>query len=115
MLDNEFCDFLEYEISKVFSNSSNEKIRHFWCDGILLPTFETEYSEKFVNDNRKVTLAAYLGLTGQDKYELTIHFGNKALSKYARGLDISDCVPKPEVQDWFSIDTEQLKMEIQLL
>lgn len=114
MLNNEFCQFLEYEISKAFSNSSNEELKHFWCDGVLLPTFDTEYSKEFVNKKKKITLTAYLGVTGQDKYNLTIHFGNKALSKYARGLDISECLPKPEEQDWFSVDIEQLKMEIQL-
>ena len=50
MLDNEFCSFLEHEISKAFANSNNDRVKHFWCDGVLLPTFENEYSKKFVND-----------------------------------------------------------------
>ncbi len=115
MLDTDFCVLLENKISKVFANSSNDKLKHFWCDGVLLPTFNTEYSVKFVNDNRKVTLTAFIGRTGQDKYDLTIHFGNKALSKYARGLDILECMPKSEDVNSFIIDTEKLKMDIQLL
>ena len=51
MLDNEFCEFLEYEISKAFTNSTNKKVKHFWCDGVLLPTFANEYSKNFVSDN----------------------------------------------------------------
>jgi len=112
MLDTDFCMLLEGEISKAFANSSNDKIKRFWCDGVLLPTFKVNILRTFLNDNRKITVTVF---AGQDKYELTIHFGNKALSRYARGLNISESVPKPEEQNWFSIDTEQLKMDIQLL
>jgi hypothetical protein len=114
MLDNEFCEFLEYEISKAFTNSTNDRVKHFWCDGVLLPTFENEYSKKFVNDNRQIVMTAFMGLSGQDKYELTLKFGNKSLSKYTRDLDISECVPNPENSNWFDIDIESQKISIQL-
>ena len=114
MLDNEFCEFLEYEISKAFTNSTNDRVKHFWCDGVLLPTFENEYSKKFVNDNRQIVMTAFMGLSGQDKYELTLKFGNKSLSKYAKDLDISECVPNPESINWFDIDIERQKISIQL-
>jgi hypothetical protein len=114
MLDNEFCEFLEYEISKAFTNSTNDIVKHFWCDGVLLPTFENEYSKKFVNDNRQIIMTAFIGLSGQDKYELTLKFGNKALSKYARDLDISECVPTLDNNNWFDIDIERQKILIQL-
>lgn len=74
MLDPNFCDFLEYEISKACTNSTNEELKHFWCDGVLLPSNENEYSEKFVNDERKIVMTALIGVTGQDKYELIMKF-----------------------------------------
>jgi hypothetical protein len=114
MLDNEFCEFLEYEISKAFASSSNDQVKHFWCDGVLLPTFENEYSKKFVNDNRQIVMTAFIGLSGQDKYELTLKFGNKALSKYARDLEISECVPDPKKDNWFDMDIERRRILIQL-
>lgn len=114
MLNNKFCAFLEYEISRVFANSTDDRIKHFWCDGVSLPTFENEYSKKFVTDNRQIVLTAFTGLSGQDKYELILKFGNKALSKYARDLDISECVPNPENNNWFDIDIERQKISIQL-
>ena len=43
MIDNKFCEFLEDEISKYFTNSVNDNVKGFWGDGILLPTFENEY------------------------------------------------------------------------
>ena len=114
MLDIKFCEFLEHEMSKAFAESNNDQVKGFWCDGILLPTFENEYSKKFVNDNRKIVIIAFIGLSGQDKYELTLKFGNKALSRYARDLEISECVPNLENPDWFDIDIERKKILIQL-
>jgi len=64
MLNNDFCDFLERQLSKAFANSSIDSIKNFWCDGILPPTFENQYSKKFVNDNRKVVMTAFVGVSG---------------------------------------------------
>ena len=114
MLDQEFCEYLEYEICKVFANNKNENLKHFTCDGVLLPTFESQYSQKFVNDNRQVLMTAYLGLDGQDKYELVLLFGRKAQSKYARNLDISECVPNPVADNWLEVDIEKKIIKVQL-
>lgn len=114
MIDSEFCKFLEHVISMAFVNSTNDRFKHFWCDGVLLPTFENQYSKKFVNDNRQITLTAFAGLLGQDKYELILKFGNKALSKYTRDLDISECVPNSENKNGFEFDIERRKISIQL-
>lgn len=113
MIDQEFCIFLEYEICKAFQLSDNEQVKGFWCDGVLLPFFENYYSQKFVNDNRKITMTAFTGKTGQDEYELTLNFGKKALSRYARGLAISDCIPDFKKPHSFDIDTTKKKLTIQ--
>ncbi len=114
MLDQDFCEFLEYEICKAFTHSDNEQIKYFWCDGVLLNQPDNSYSQKFVNDNRQVKLKAFIGIDGQTEYELTLIFGNKSLSRYARNMDIKACVPNPDKQNWFNIDTEQHKIVIQL-
>lgn len=114
MINQGFCDFLEYEICKAFEQSDNEQIKGFWCDGVLLNQSDSHYSQKFVNDNRQITLKAFIGKDGQTEYELTLKFGNKALSRLARNLDIKECVPNPNKHNWFYIDTKQNKMEIQL-
>ncbi|MBU8883042.1 hypothetical protein KSK37_08110 [Kaistella sp. DKR-2] len=113
-IDQDFCQFLEYEICKAFEHSDNDQIKGFWCDGILLDQPDSSYSPKYVNDNRQVKLKAFIGKDGQDEYELILKFGNKALSRYARNLDIKKCVPSPDKQNWFNIDTERNKIEIQL-
>ncbi|WP_425638216.1 hypothetical protein ACPUEN_02300 [Algoriphagus yeomjeoni] len=114
IINQDFCEFLVYEICKVFEYSNNDQIKGFWCDGILLNQPDSSYSQKFVNDNRQITLKAFIGKDGQTEYELTLKFGDQALSKYARNLDIKECVPNPDKQNWFNIDTKRNKIEIQL-
>lgn len=114
MLDQSFCTFLEYEITKAFANSDNEVIKGLWCDGVLLPESSNSYSQKFVNDNRQIILKAFIGKDGQTEYELTLKFGNKALSRYARDLDIKECLPNMDKTKCFVIDTKERKIEIQL-
>jgi len=114
MLDQEFFEFLEYEICKAFEYSINEETKGFWCDGVLLSEPDMYYSQKFVNDNREIKLKAFIGTDGQSEYELTLKFGNKALSRFARKLDIKECVPDPEKPNFFNLDTEHNKIEIKL-
>lgn len=114
MIDHNFCDFLEYEICKAFKQSHNHEIKGFFCDGILLSEPDSHYSQKSVNDKRQVLLKAFIGQDGQTEYELTLKFGDKALSRYARDLDIKACVPDAEKQNWFHIDTIRRKIEIRL-
>jgi hypothetical protein len=114
MLDKNFCDFLEYQICKAFEHSDNKEIKGFWCDGVILTEPDKYYSQKFVNDNRQVTLKAFIGKDGQTEYELKLKFGDKALSQYTRNLDIKECVPNPNKVNWFEIDISQKKIEILL-
>ncbi|POY36752.1 hypothetical protein C3K47_10365 [Solitalea longa] len=114
MLDQDFCEYLEYEICKAFEQSNYDQIKGYWCDGVLLNQPDSCYSQKFVNDNRQVSLKAFLGQNGQTQYELILKFGKKALSRFARNLDIKECVPSPDKQNWLNIDTMRNIIEIQL-
>jgi hypothetical protein len=114
MLNQDFCDFLEYEICKAFEYSNNDAIKGFWCDGVTFSRPDIYYSQNFVNDNKEIKLKAFIGNDGQTEYELTLKFGEKALSRYAKNLDIQECVPKPDKLNWFKIDKEENKIEIQL-
>lgn len=114
MLDQDFCSFLEYEIGKAFKQSENDQIKWYWCDGVLPNQPESCYSQKFVNDNRQITLKAFLGKDGQTEYELTLKFGKKSLSCYVNNLDLKECVSSQNKQNWFVIDTKRNKIEIQL-
>lgn len=114
MIDQDFCDFLEYELCRAFENSDKEKVKGFWCDGVLLSETDDSYSKKYVNDNKKVRFRAFIGKDGQSEYGLILKFGKKALSRFARGLDIKECIPKQNIDDWFDIDIDNNIIELQL-
>jgi hypothetical protein len=114
MIDRNFCEQIEYKICEVFRKLDNENTKGFWCDGVLLSESETCYKSKFINDNRKIKLKAFVGKDGQNEYELTLLFSSKSLSKVARQLDFIDTFPRDNFDTKFAIDTEQRKIEIQL-
>ena len=114
MIDQEFCDFLEFKMSEFLTVLNKSKTKGFWCDGVCLNNDPTFYSLKYINDKRETNLKAFIGEHGQSEYKLTLKFGKKALSKYARNLEIKACVPNSIEPMWFKIDTELKKIEIQL-
>ena len=104
MINQDFCAYLEYAITLALANSANDQKKHCWCDGILLPDDQSEYSQKSINDRRKLTLTAHFGVDGQDQCEMILKFGKKSLSLYARNLDLKACIPSRENDDWITID-----------
>lgn len=114
MLDRDFCEYLEYLICKAFKHLKSEDVRGFWCDGVLLNQPDNLYSQKYVIDNRQVSLKAFIGKDGQTEHELILLLGNQALSRFERNLDIKECVPNPEKPGWFSVDEKLKRIEIQL-
>jgi hypothetical protein len=122
MLTKDFLVFLEYEISEALGNSEDKNTRRCWCDGVILPENEEEYSIKRVNDKRKVVTGAWIDEgrvkgkeIGQYIYQLTIHFGRKSISNYVKGKELIKCVPSAETDEWIYLDTEEKIIEIRLL
>lgn len=115
MIDIEFCELLESKITSALQISTDNRTKTYWCDGVLLPTFDYEYSQKYVNDNRRITLTAFIGVDGQDRYEIVLLFGRNALSRYARGLDVSDCIPDFEATGGLTFDSFKKQVLIELL
>jgi hypothetical protein len=114
MLDQEFLITLEYKICAAFKSIDNESLNWFWCDGVLLSEPDSYYSQKSINDKRQAELKAYIGKDGQTVYNLTLKFGRKALSRYARNLDIAQCIPETPPENWFYIDVDKKEVVIQL-
>lgn len=114
MIDQDFCDFLEYEICKALMHSGNTEIKGFWCDGVTFLQSDHYYAQTFVNENKEIKLKTFIGKEGQTEFELTLKFGNNALSRFSRNLDLKACVPSLEKQNWFDIDTNRNQITIQL-
>ena len=102
--DQDFCSYLEFHLCAAFKNSKDKTIQGLWCDGINDEALNK--SKKNVNDTRQLITKAWIGPDGQDEYEMTIHFGPKSLSKYAKDLDLKSCVPPDSSTDWIAIDTD---------
>ncbi len=115
MIDKEFCSFLEYKLCHAFSNSVDLKIKGYCCDGILLPYSDNEISKKYVDDRHEIVMTTFIGFDGQDRYTLILKFGNKSLSRYARGLAIKECIPSVSENEWYDIDTLNRFITIRLL
>ena len=116
MLDDNFFNKLEQEIiPNALEQLANPDAKGFWCDGVTTGVSDYFYSKQFVNDNRYVPLVAYIGKDGQSEYQLILYFGPKALSRSARELSIEECIPDTDASEWFTIDVQQQKIEIQML
>ena len=113
--NKEFCARLEYRICHELEKSTDPELKGFWCDGISwLPT-EKQLTKKHVNDNRKIETKAWIGKTGQTEFRAIINFGKKALSKYAKEMDLTECIPDLESQaEWIEIDIENKILKIEL-
>ncbi|WP_435624762.1 hypothetical protein [Flagellimonas sp.] len=113
--NEEFCTRLEFRLCKEFSDSNDSKLKGFWCDGVSwLPT-DNQLTRKHVNDKRIIITKAWIGKSGQDVYQATIHFGKKSLSNYAKGKELTECIPELDSEtDWIEIDIEGKTIDIRL-
>jgi len=113
-IDENFCVYLEYHLGLVFQKSDDERVKHFWCDGVAIPSSD-QLERKFVNDKRKLVTKAWIGKDGQSEYEISIKLGKYALRRFAKGKSLKDCIPGQENSDWIEIDVEMKKIELSLL
>jgi len=110
--NEEFCTRLEYRICHELEKSTDSDLKGFWCDGVSWFPTKKQLTKKYVNDKRKIETKAWIGKTGQTEFKATVHFGKKALSKYAEGMDLTECIPDLESQaEWIEIDLENKNIE----
>lgn len=111
MLDQDFCAFLEYQISSALQQLQQDEGKGYWCDGVLpLPTHD--YSIQAVNRTREIILKAFIGKDGQSTYTLILKLGNRAFSRYSRNLDITAHMPDVTDAGSWNIDMTEKTMEI---
>ncbi len=108
--NKDFCAHLEYHLGVTFEKSSRDEFRGFWCDGIM----HRRIAKKLINDTRLIETTAWLGKEGQDEYTMIIKLGEKALSRFAKGTSMIDCIPDSDGMDWIEIDIDKFKIQISL-
>jgi hypothetical protein len=118
MLDKDFLVMLEFAISNALENATEKNKRSYWCDGIILPDSEDDYSQKKINDSRQILLRAVIprGQYQEKQYwfDLILKFGKYSLRRYAKGTNIEDCIPDTNNADWIELDLEERIIEVQL-
>ncbi|OOQ57449.1 UPF0158 family protein [Mucilaginibacter pedocola] len=112
--DKSFCYELEYRLSEAFRNSTDKIIKHIWCDGVLIPTDDMQLSREHIFTNHTIETEAFIGESGQDKYQMTIKLGLQSLKKCKDGDELSDCLPDASSLNWVSLDIENRTIEVQL-
>lgn len=103
---------LEVWLGQAFEALPYPDFQGFWCDGVVMDQAESYYSQKYINDKREVQFKTWAGESGQTPYALILKFGPKALSRYARGLDIRICMP--DEGSGVEIDPEHKRIVVQL-
>ena len=115
VFNEEFCTKLEFRICRELEKSEDLELKGFWCDGISWFPNENQLTKKHVNDKRKLETKAWIGKTGQTEFKAIIHFGKKALSKYAKEIELTECIPDLESKaEWIQIDLRTKTVEIKL-
>ncbi len=116
MIDEQFCTLLEIAIMQGLPGFSNKEIQDIVPDGIinLYDPTDVNFSKKFVNDNRYIILRIWT-LAPDIEYKLILLLGNKALSRYARGLDLLSCIPDEINENNMRIDIGRVEIVVVLL
>ncbi len=111
--DESFCLYLECYLELAFSESHDERIKYFSCDGVMMPP-PNQLHKKFINDKRKLTTKAWIGTDGQTEYEMIIQFGKYSLRRYAKSRSLTDCLPADEFSKSIIINIESKRIELML-
>jgi len=51
--DGDFCGHLEYHLCRTFKNSPDKRIRWFWCDGVDMPSHNSQLNMENITKNKK--------------------------------------------------------------
>ena len=112
--DKEFCEYLEYHLTKTLKKSNDREISKLWCDGVALPD-SLQLSKKNVNDKRQIKTKVWVGTDGQIQFDLIIKFGNYSLKRYSAGENLAECVPDDNSLDWVTVDEKEKSIELRFL
>lgn len=115
LLNQDFYEDLEYRISHLFNSSDDKNLRCLWCDGVLVPTLREDFIHHEIVKERKLVTQAYFGKDGQDKYELTLKFGEYSFDKFLKGQELTNCIPECLQKENFELDLERKKLIIHLI
>jgi len=112
--NEDFCAILEYHLSKAFANSSTNKFEQFWCDGVAIPELVSQLTIPNIIATKQIVTKAWMGLNGQDVYEMTIKLGLQSIKNYVKNIPLTDCLPDTKNLDWLTLDMDAKTIELRL-
>lgn len=91
----EFCELLEYRLTRALAESPVQALQRYWCDGVLEPEWAEDYQPAQVARTRRVVLRAWMEggrtktipLTHQ-LHPLHLVLGPASLKAYVNGQDL---------------------------
>lgn len=114
--NQEFCIHLEFILTSAFRNFREEELKGFWCDGVSsIPSNISLLSKNKISQTKEIQTHAWMGVSGQDVYSMTIKLGDISLKKYLAEESMIDSIPNPENTDWINLDVENRMIGIILL
>ena len=113
IFNEEFCANLEHALP--FNRLADEDLHGFWCDGIDPIPYDIEnLALDALKRNRKIKTRAWTGRSGQEIFEMTIHFGEKSIACFEKDLSLEDCIYSGNPDDWISVEPNQKKIAVKL-
>ena len=109
--NKDFCIQLEYHLTRTLKELSNNKFERLWCDGVKEPLHEPNKNAIILG---QVVTEAYIGLDGQDVYQMIIKLGPSSLEKFTVGLNLINELPSEDHSGWLVVDPEEKKIQIEL-
>lgn len=111
--NKEFCSHLEFSLD--FDRLGDDRVKGFWCDGVdFIPKDIDNLSKSNLKENKKIKTRTWTGKSGQEVYDMTINFGEKAVENYLKNESLIDCIPKGDYEKWIKIDPEKKEIEVTL-
>ena len=119
--NEDFCLSLEFSLCNEFNNSDDIELSQYWCDGVSWAPFANDYINQDYLSIRKVLKrkliesTAWLGKSGQERYDITIILGKKAIYCYKNKKSMKHCIPKLESEkEWIQINIENRTIIVSL-
>jgi hypothetical protein len=113
VIDVDFCARLEYKLTRALQASDDPDLKGWWCDGVIA---SIDHFEKIRSEHGEIMIhaIAFLGLTGQENYELSLHFGSVSLRCLRQGKRIDDLLPSEPFDEWATIDLSRKSLTVYL-
>jgi hypothetical protein len=113
VIDVDFCARLEYKLTRALQASDDPDLRGWWCDGVIASINHVE-KIRFEQEAIMILATAFLGTTGQESYELHLHFGSVSSRCLRQGMRIDDILPSEPFEEWATIDLSRKSLTVYL-